>query len=166
MAKATRVLSTPRRTASKTNPPDQAPMTPDDEIGMAWWNALTKQDRAKWSAIAGNTGWTKNAWEVFKAAEDEGLAPAIEYTSDDLVSDLQHLFDLVDTIVESLVGIDRGNLDIAEQNELNRAASLAWITRDQLELIKDRLSQKNDAGAAAGSESAKPQGAGRKESRV
>jgi hypothetical protein len=29
------------------------------------------------------------------------LAP--EYTSDDLASDLQHLFDLVDTVVDSLV---------------------------------------------------------------
>jgi hypothetical protein len=77
------------------------------------------------------------------------LAP--EYTSDDLASDLQHLFDLVDTVVDSLVEIDRGNLDCAEQNELNRAASLAWITRDQLELIKDRVFQKNDADAAASS---------------
>ena len=77
------------------------------------------------------------------------LAP--EYTSDDLASDLQHLFDLVDTVVDSLVEIDRSNLDCAEQNELNRAASLAWITRDQLELIKDRVFQKNDADAAASS---------------
>jgi hypothetical protein len=74
-----------------------------------------------------------------------------EYTSDDLASDLQHLFDLVDTVVDSLVEIDRGNLDCAEQNELNRAASLAWITRDQLELIKGRVFQKNDAGAATSS---------------
>jgi hypothetical protein len=66
MTQATRVYITPRRTASKTNPPDQAPMTPDDEIGMAWWNALTKQERAKWSAIAGNTGRPKDAWEAFK----------------------------------------------------------------------------------------------------
>jgi hypothetical protein len=77
------------------------------------------------------------------------LAP--EYTSDDLASDLQHLFDLVDTVVESMVEIDRSKLDCAEQNELNRAASLAWITRDQLELIKDRVFQKNNAGAAASS---------------
>jgi hypothetical protein len=55
---------------------------------------------------------------------------------------------LVETVVDSLVEIDRSNLDCAEQNELNRAASLAWITRDQLELIKDRVSPKNDADAA------------------
>jgi hypothetical protein len=68
------------------------------------------------------------------------LAP--EYTSDDLASDLQHLFDLVDTVVVSLVGIDQSNLDCAERNELNRVCSLAWITRDQFELIKGRVSPK------------------------
>ena len=79
-----------------------------------------------------------------------------EYTTDDLASDLQHLFDLVDTVVVSLVEIDRSNLEIAEQDELNRAASLAWITRDQLELIKGRVFQKmeNDAGDAAALETA------------
>ena len=66
------------------------------------------------------------------------LAP--EYTSDDLASDLQHLFDLVDTVVESMMA-----------NELDRARSLTWIARDQLELIKDRVFQKNNAGAAASS---------------
>jgi hypothetical protein len=60
-----------------------------------------------------------------------------EYTLDDLASDLRHLFDLVDTVVNSLVN-----------NEFNRGASLAWIARDQLELIKDRVVQKNDAAAA------------------
>jgi hypothetical protein len=44
------------------------PMTKDDELGVAWWNALTKQERAKWSAIAGNTGRAKDAWEAFKRA--------------------------------------------------------------------------------------------------
>jgi hypothetical protein len=44
------------------------PMTKDDELGMAWWNALTKQERATWSAIAGNTGRAKDAWEAFKRA--------------------------------------------------------------------------------------------------
>ena len=83
-----------------------------------------------------------------------------EYTSDDLASDLQHLFDLFDTVVDSLVGIDRSNMDCVGQNELNRVGSLAWIARDQLELIKDRVFQENDGG-----ESAKPT-AGRKESRA
>ena len=39
--------------------------TSDDEIGMAWWNALTKQDRVKWSRLAG-TGRAKDAWELYK----------------------------------------------------------------------------------------------------
>jgi hypothetical protein len=68
------------------------------------------------------------------------VKPAPEYTLDDIESDLRHLFDLVDTVVESLVA-----------NELNRAASLAWIARDQLELIRDQVDQKNNAGAAASS---------------
>jgi hypothetical protein len=75
MTRADRVHSTPRITASKTNPPDQAPMTPDDEIGMAWWNALTKQERAKWSAIAGNTGRPKDAWEAFRRGSMDQSPP-------------------------------------------------------------------------------------------
>jgi hypothetical protein len=43
-------------------------MSADDEAGMAWWNSLTKQERAKWSAIAGNTGRAVDAWQVFKQA--------------------------------------------------------------------------------------------------
>lgn len=39
--------------------------TTDDELGMAWWNALTEQERARWAALAG-TGRAKDAWEVFK----------------------------------------------------------------------------------------------------
>ncbi len=38
----------------------------DDELGMAWWNALTEQERAKWSRLAG-TGRAKDAWELAKA---------------------------------------------------------------------------------------------------
>ena len=72
-------------------------------------------------------------------------------TLDDLESDLQHLYDLIDTIVASMVGINRLDMDCGERNELDRAASLAWIMRDQIELIKDRAFQKNDAGAAASS---------------
>jgi hypothetical protein len=33
-------------------------MSGDDEAGMAWRNALTEQERAKWSAIAGDS-WTR-----------------------------------------------------------------------------------------------------------
>jgi hypothetical protein len=73
------------------------------------------------------------------------LAP--EYTSDDLASDLQHLFDLVDTVVVSLVGIDQSKLDCAEKGELNRACSLIWIARDQIEIIMGHAFPENDAGA-------------------
>jgi hypothetical protein len=65
MTRAECVHSTPRITASKTYPPSQ-PITRDDELGMAWWNALTKQERARWSEIAGNTGRAVDAWEAFK----------------------------------------------------------------------------------------------------
>jgi hypothetical protein len=37
----------------------------DDELGMAWWNALTEQDRIKWSRLAG-TGRAKDTWELAK----------------------------------------------------------------------------------------------------
>jgi hypothetical protein len=63
MTQADSVLSTPRITASKPNPPDQ-PMTRDDEL--AWWNRLDERERARWSALAGNTGRVKDAWEAFK----------------------------------------------------------------------------------------------------
>ena len=43
-------------------------MSGDDEAGMAWWNALTEQERAKWSALAGNTGRAVDAWQAFKLA--------------------------------------------------------------------------------------------------
>jgi hypothetical protein len=65
MIEADSVHSTPRITASKTYPPSQ-PMTRDDELGMAWWNALNEQERAKWSRLAGNTGRVVDAWEAFK----------------------------------------------------------------------------------------------------
>jgi hypothetical protein len=74
MAKANSVLSTPRRTASKSNPTDQ-PTTRDDELGMSWWNSLSKQERAKWSAIAGNTGRPKDAWEAFRRGSVDQSPP-------------------------------------------------------------------------------------------
>jgi hypothetical protein len=49
-------------------------MSGDDEAGMAWWNALTEQERARWSAVAGNTGRAKDAWEAFKRAPAAGAA--------------------------------------------------------------------------------------------
>src|SRR5882724_8436339 len=44
----------------------QGAMTKDDELGMAWWNALSDRERARWSREAGNTGRAKDAWEEFK----------------------------------------------------------------------------------------------------
>jgi hypothetical protein len=41
----------------------------DDEIGMAWWNALSDQDRAKWASLA-RTGRAKDAWELFKTSTE------------------------------------------------------------------------------------------------
>jgi hypothetical protein len=56
--------------------------------------------------------------------------PSSRYTSDELDSDLQRLFDLVDTTVGFLLEIDRLKLDCAERNRIDRVASVAWITRD------------------------------------
>jgi hypothetical protein len=42
----------------------------DDEIGMAWWNALTPRERVRWMAVAGNTGRAVDAWEAFKNRND------------------------------------------------------------------------------------------------
>jgi hypothetical protein len=44
----------------------------DDEAGMAWWNGLTDQGRAKWAEDAGNTGRAKDAWEAFKRSRADG----------------------------------------------------------------------------------------------
>jgi hypothetical protein len=74
MPKANRVHSTQRITASKSNPPDQ-PTTRDDELGMIWWNSLSKQERGKWSAIAGNTGRPKDAWEAFRRGSVDQSPP-------------------------------------------------------------------------------------------
>ena len=77
MTQANRVLSTPPTNTSANNQSENrcrlidralppGVMTHDDELGMAWWNALSERQRAKWSAIAGNTGRVKDAWEAFK----------------------------------------------------------------------------------------------------
>jgi hypothetical protein len=42
---------------------------------MAWWNSLSKQERAKWSAIAGNTGRPKDAWEAFRRGSVDQTPP-------------------------------------------------------------------------------------------
>jgi hypothetical protein len=46
----------------------------DDELGMVWWNSLTKQDRIKWSRLAA-TGRAKDAWEMFKAGGRDSESP-------------------------------------------------------------------------------------------
>ena len=50
-------------------------MATDDELGMAWWNALPEGDRRKWALRVG-TGRAKDAWEMFKscgATEGQGF---------------------------------------------------------------------------------------------
>src|SRR5258707_10273073 len=73
MTQADSVLSTPPTNTSANNPPEV--MTHDDELGMAWWNALSERQRAKWSAIAGNTGRVKDAWEAFKRGSVDQTPP-------------------------------------------------------------------------------------------
>jgi hypothetical protein len=46
------------------------PMTRDDELGIAWWNSLTEQERARWSAIADALVRLIYAQEVYARAED------------------------------------------------------------------------------------------------
>src|SRR5712672_819174 len=77
MTQADRVLSTPPTNTSANNPPGV--MTRDDELGMAWWNALSERQRAKWSEIAGNTGRVKDAWEAFKRGSVD-QAPPVDTT--------------------------------------------------------------------------------------
>jgi hypothetical protein len=54
-------------------------MATDDELGMAWWNALSERERAHWAKAAG-TRRAKDAWELFKGRDkptvDEPLADA------------------------------------------------------------------------------------------
>ena len=73
MTQANSVYITPPTNTSANNPPEV--MTHDDELGMAWWNALSERQRAKWSAIAGNTGRVKDAWEAFKRGSVDQTPP-------------------------------------------------------------------------------------------
>jgi len=45
---------------------DERKPTPDEAMGIAWWNSLTEQDRAKWMQAAGNTGVVADVWAAFK----------------------------------------------------------------------------------------------------
>ncbi len=40
---------------------------PDGEIGMAWWNNLSRSERKQWMEAASNTGRAADAWAVYKA---------------------------------------------------------------------------------------------------
>ena len=63
----------------------------DDEAGMAWWNDITERERAKWSALAGNTGRAIDAWEAFKRASMTGAGGAgapRELTPQEVLADL------------------------------------------------------------------------------
>jgi hypothetical protein len=44
-----------------------------DEMGMAWWNALTEQERVEWMRRAGDSGRAKDAWEAFKTARADDI---------------------------------------------------------------------------------------------
>jgi hypothetical protein len=65
----------PDESPTSDSPKPDQPTTRDDELGMAWWNALSKQERVKWSAIAGNTGRPKDAWEAFRRGSVDQSPP-------------------------------------------------------------------------------------------
>ena len=52
-----------------------------DELGMAWWNGLTEQERRRWMREAGDTGRAMDAWYAFKAAG----APARELQPEEVL---------------------------------------------------------------------------------
>jgi hypothetical protein len=53
---------------------DERKPTPDEVMGMAWWNGLTEQERAWWIQMAGNTGVPADAWAAFKAGRSSMAA--------------------------------------------------------------------------------------------
>jgi hypothetical protein len=81
MTKADRVYVTPPLSTSANQPQS------DDELGIIWWNSLSKQERAKWSAAAGNTGRAKDAWEAFKRARVLGTPSTNMLISQDQPAD-------------------------------------------------------------------------------
>jgi hypothetical protein len=50
-------------TSDQGKPP--SPST-DDELGIAWWNALSNKERKYWMHLAGDTGRAVDAWRAFK----------------------------------------------------------------------------------------------------
>jgi hypothetical protein len=49
----------------------------DGLLGMAWWNGLHEDVRAKWGARAG-TGVAADAWALFKNGDTKDDAPAAD----------------------------------------------------------------------------------------
>jgi hypothetical protein len=47
--------------------------TSDAELGMTWWNRLTRFERIEWMRRAGNTGVAADAWEAFKRENAQPL---------------------------------------------------------------------------------------------
>ena len=45
---------------------DERKPTTDEAMGIAWWNGLTEQERARWMQAAGNTGVAADAWAALK----------------------------------------------------------------------------------------------------
>jgi hypothetical protein len=45
---------------------DERKPTPDETMGIEWWNGLTELERARWMQVAGNTGVAAEAWAAFK----------------------------------------------------------------------------------------------------
>ncbi|MGE4125482.1 MAG: hypothetical protein AB7E59_09510 [Pusillimonas sp.] len=46
---------------------DEREPTPDEKIGMAWWNHASEEQRRFWMERAGNTGVPADAYAAFKA---------------------------------------------------------------------------------------------------
>lgn len=46
--------------------------TTDDEIGMAWWNAISERERAQWLAIA-SSARPVDAWRAYNRHQRELL---------------------------------------------------------------------------------------------
>jgi hypothetical protein len=169
MPKANSVLSTPRRTASKSNPPDQ-PTTRDDELGMAWWNNLTERERAEWSAIAGNTGRPKDAWEAFRRGSVDqsppvdptrrrflavaagasvgslAVAAAMPVTAPAMPVDVDPIFAAIDEFQEADASWSAA-IDAIKDNE--DVPDAIWDRRDLAEERVIRTSPTSPAGLAA-----------------
>lgn len=50
-------------------PTDERKPTPDEAMGMAWWNSLSEESRSAWAAKVG-TGVVADAWAAFKGTVD------------------------------------------------------------------------------------------------